>query len=373
MNDYSPLLEPLQLGKLALKHRIVMAPLTRSRSLQPNSVPGELMKTYYEQRASDGGLIVGEATNISISSRGWLGSPGLYSEEQVAGWKAITSAVQRKGGHIFAQLWHTGRSSHRSLTGGSMPGTASVDPSYWQDPNHLVSIPSGWVQPSPHRALTVPEILDIVEDYGRAARRAMDAGFDGIELHAANGYLIDQFLQDGSNRRTDEYGGSYENRARLLVQIVSALSAVWGADRVAVRLGPGGTWNGMSDSNPGALFAYVAQSLNPFGLAYLHLIEPRINGSELIKPNQGAIASEQLRPLFRGKLIAAGGFEPDTAAAAIASGTLDAVAFGRHFLSNPDLPRRIRDRLPLATHDRKTFYTFDATGYTDYPAFSPAP
>ncbi|HEY3256950.1 MAG TPA: alkene reductase [Polyangiaceae bacterium] len=361
--------EPLQLGQLSLKHRVVMAPLTRSRSLQPNSVPGELMKTYYEQRASDGGLIIGEATNISISSRGWLGSPGLYSDEQVQGWKAIVDAVQRKGGHMFAQLWHTGRSSHRSLSGGAMPVSASVDPSYWQHPSRLVSIPGGWVQPSPHRALLVPEILDIVADYRLAAERALEAGFEGVELHGANGYLVDQFLQDGSNRRTDEYGGSIENRTRLLLQIVSALISACGAGKVAVRLGPGGTWNGMSDSNPHALFSYVAQQLSPLGLAYLHLIEPRIGGSELIKADQGPLASEQLRPFFKGKLIAAGGFEPDSGEATIARGTADAIAFGRHFLANPDLPRRIREGLPLAGYDRSTFYTFAATGYTDYPTF----
>lgn len=366
--DTSALFTPLELGPMSLKHRIIMAPLTRSRSIQPNSVPGDLMKTYYEQRASDGGFIIGEATNISISSRGWLGSPGLYSDEQVAGWKAITTAVKRKGGHMFAQLWHTGRSSHRALTGGSMPVSASVDPAYWNDGSHVVSTPAGWVKSTPHRALTIPEIADIVDDYRQSAQRAVDAGFEGVELHAANGYLVDQFLQDGSNKRTDEYGGSIENRTRLLVEIVGALSSVWGADRVAVRIGPGGTWNAMSDSNSTALFSYVAERLSGMGLAYLHLIEPRIGGSELVRPDQGAIGSSLVRPLFKGKLLAAGGFEPDTAEAIVASGVVDAVSFGRHFLSNPDLPRRIKNGLPLNPYDRSTFYTFDAKSYTDYPS-----
>lgn len=364
------LFTPVQVGPMPLKHRVVMAPLTRSRSIQPDSVPGDLMVEYYAQRASDGGLIISEATNISITSRGWLGAPGLYSDPQVEGWKPVVSGVHAKGGYMFAQLWHTGRSSHVAMTGGEMPVSASVDPTYWQNPSHLVSIPGGWVQPSPHRALTVSEISLIVEDYRQAAKRAMAAGFDGVELHAANGYLVDQFLQDGSNKRNDEYGGAIENRARFLLEVVAALTSVWGGDRVAVRIGPSGTWNGMSDSNPQALFTYVAEQLNQFGLAYLHIIEPRVSGSEVVLDHQGAIAAEQLRTIFQGKIIAAGGFEPDTAEAILASGTADAVAFGRHFISNPDLPRRIQEGLPLADYDRDTFYTFDAHGYTDYPFYN---
>jgi N-ethylmaleimide reductase len=217
-----------------------MAPLTRSRSIQPDSVPGELMADYYAQRASDGGLIVTEATNISLTSRVWLGSPGLYSDEQVAGWKRVVSGVCAKGGHMFAQLWHTGRSSHVSLIGGPTPVSASVDPENWEHPSHLVSTTSGWIQPSPHRALGVAEIRRIGGDYRRAAERAMDAGFDGVELHGANGYFIDQFLQDGSNKRTDEYGGSIENRSQLPFEVVDALISVCGSDRVAVRIAPMG-------------------------------------------------------------------------------------------------------------------------------------
>jgi N-ethylmaleimide reductase len=374
MADRQPLklFTPVQLGRIALKHRVVMAPLTRSRSVQPNSIPDQLMKEYYEQRASEGGLIISEATNISLTSRGWLGAPGLYTDEQVAGWKSLVSAVQAKDGRMFAQLWHTGRSSHTAMTGGATPVSASVNVEYWQHPSHLVSIPGGWVQPSPHRALSVPEIADIIQDYRRAAERAIDAGFDGVELHAANGYLVDQFLQNGSNRRTDEYGGSLENRIRFLSEILSALISVWGADRVAVRISPNGTWNGISDSDPKALFSSVVQHLNQFGLAYLHLIEPRIAGSDLIDAGQGPVAAEWLRPLFKGNLISAGGFEPDTAEAAVASGTVDAVAFGRYFVSNPDLPQRIQEHLPLTHYDRQTFYTFDAHGYTDYPTFDTA-
>jgi N-ethylmaleimide reductase len=244
-----------------------------------------------------------------------------------------------------------------------------VNPAYWAHAYHLVSIPGGWAPPSPHRALEAAEIPGIVEDYRQAAQRAMDAGFEGVELHAANGYLVDQFLQDGSNKRTDEYGGSIENRSRFLLEVVSALISVWGADRVAVRIGPSGTWNDMSDSDPDALFSYVAERLNEFALAYLHIIEPRVSGSDLIHAGQGAAASECLRRIFKGKIIAAGGFEPDTAEQTIAEGTADAVAFGRHFVSNPDLPCRIREVLPLADYDRSTFYTFDERGYTDYPTY----
>ena len=371
MKNGNALFTATVLGALELKHRVIMAPLTRSRSVQPDSVPGDLMREYYEQRASDGGLIISEATNISLTSRGWLGAPGLYSGQQVEGWKKVLSAVHAKGAHMVAQLWHSGRSSHTAMTGGATPVSASVDPTYWENPNHLVSIPGGWVQPSPHRTLAVEEIPGIVEDYREASKRAMAAGFDGVELHAANGYLVDQFLQDGSNKRTDEYGGSLENRTRLLSEIVCSLISVWGADRVAVRIGPYGTWNGMSDSDPDALFAHVAKELNQLGLAYLHLIEPRVSGSEDVK-SSGGLAAERLRPFFEGKMIAAGGFEPDTAEHVVSSGILDAVAFGRHFLSNPDLPRRIAEHLELTPYDRSTFYTFDTVGYTDYPLYAPA-
>ena len=327
------------------------------------------MAEYYAQRASEGGFIISEATNISVTSRGWLGAPGLYSDQQVEGWKKVVSGVHAKGGHMFAQLWHTGRSSHVELTGGDLPVSASVDPAYWQNPSHLVSTSNGWVQPSPHRALAVAEISLIVEDYRRAAERAMNAGFEGVELHAANGYLMDQFLQDGSNKRNDEYGGSIENRSRFLLEVVGAMTSVWGSDRVGIRVGPSGTWNGMSDSNPQALFQYVAEQLNQIGLAYLHIIEPRVKGNVVVLEHQGAIAAEQMRTIFQGKIIAAGGFEPDTAEAILESGIADAVAFGRHFISNPDLPRRLKEELPLTDYDRNTFYTFDAHGYTDYPFY----
>ena len=361
------LFSPVQLGRISLAHRVVMAPLTRSRSEQPGDVPGALMREYYQQRASEGGLIISEATTISPTARGWYGAPGMYTDGQVEGWKRIVEAVHGKGGRMVSQLWHTGRSSHVEMTGGIPPVTASVNPAYWEDKSHLVSTPSsGWTQPSPHRALEVDEIHRIVDDYQAAAKRALAAGFDGVELHGGNGYLLDQFLQDGSNQRTDEYGGPIENRARLLLEVVGAVVSVWGGDRSAIRIAPGGSWNGMSDSNPQALFGYVAEQLNRFDLAYLHVIEPRVKGNVVVAEGQAPIASEGLRRIFKGKIVAAGGFEPDTAEAVVENGAADAVAFGRHFISNPDLPERIRLGLPLDPYDRATFYTFDARGYTDY-------
>ena len=363
----SKLVSPISIGDLKLTHRVVMAPLTRSRADVADDVPNDLMVDYYTQRASKGGLIIGEATTISTGARGWFGAPGLYSDKQVDGWKKITAAVHAKKGYVFAQLWHTGRSSHVSVTGGPEPVSASVNADYWNNPSNLTSTPSGWVQPSPHRALKISEIAGIVDDYRRAAARAKQAGFDGVELHAANGYLVDQFLQNGSNKRTDGYGGSIANRARFLLEIVEAITLVWGVNRVGVRIGPGGTWNGMSDSDAKALFTYVAKHLNRFGLAYLHIIEPRVKGNVVVTEGQGPIAAEYLRTIFTGKIIAAGGFEPDTAEAVVANGDADLVAFGRYFVSNPDLPIRIKQRLPLSAYDRDTFYTFDARGYNDYP------
>jgi len=369
-HDHRKLFSPVQIGPITLGHRVVMAPLTRSRSQQPGDIPSDLMREYYSQRASEGGFLISEATSISITGRGWLGAPGLYSDQQVEGWKKITAAVHAKGGHMFSQLWHTGRSSHFEMTDGKEPVSASVNPAYWADESHVVSTPSGWVRPSPHRALDITEIPRIIADYRKAAERAKAADFEGVELHAANGYLIDQFLQDGSNQRTDIYGGSIENRSRLLLEVVEALVSVWGGDRVAVRIGPSGTWNGMSDSNPEALFDYAADQLNRFGLAYLHIIEPRVKGNVLVAAGQAPVASEQLRKIYKGKIIAAGGFEPDTAEAIVEKGDADLVTFGRYFISNPDLPKRIKLGLPLNDYDRNTFYTFDARGYTDYPFYS---
>jgi N-ethylmaleimide reductase len=362
------LFTPIQIGPLTLEHRVVMAPLTRSRSEQPGDIPGALMRQYYTQRASKGGFIISEATSISLSARGWFGAPGIHTDEQVAGWRRITDAIHANGAFIFSQLWHTGRASHID-TSGFTPVTSSVDPNYMRDETLRVSTPRGWAHPSEHRALDISEIPGIIEDYRKAAERAKAAGFDGVELHSGNGYLPDQFLQDGVNKRTDAYGGSIENRSRFLLEVVATLVNVWDGNRVGVRIAPGGRWNGMSDSNPDALFDYVGAQLNRFGLAYLHIIEPRVGGNTLVAEGQPPVAAERLRKIFKGPIIGAGGFEPETAEKAVASGIADLVAFGKHFVANPDLPKRIRLGLPLNAFDRSTFYTFEAHGYTDYPFY----
>jgi N-ethylmaleimide reductase len=269
---------------------------------------------------------------------------------------------------MFVQLWHAGRTTHIATTG-EEPVTASVDPTYWADPEMLVVTPDGFSQPSPHRALEIAEIAGIIEQYRAAAANAKRAGFDGVELMAANGHLIDQFLQDNSNKRTDRYGGSIENRARLLFEAAETLISVWGADRVGVRLAPSGTFNGMADSDPRTLFRYVAERLNDLKLAYLHIIEPRIKGGDLIAEGMGPVAAQELGQIFKAPIIAAGGFDPDTAETAVANGVASLIAFGRQFIANPDLPKRIKLGLPLNRYDRSTFYGFDARGYTDYPTY----
>lgn len=371
-NSSRKLFTPIQIGPLTLEHRVVMAPLTRSRSEQPGDIPGALMRRYYTQRASKGGFIISEATNISPSAKGWFGAPGIYTDEQLAGWRKITDAIHAKGASIFSQLWHTGRAAHID-TSGFTPATSSVDPNYMRDETIGVSTPHGWAHPSEHRSLKIIEIRGIIEDYRKAAERAKAAGFDGVELHSGNGYLPDQFLQDGVNKRTDAYGGSIENRSRFLLEVVGALVDVWGANHVGVRIAPGGRWNGMFDSDPDALFDYVAAQVNWFALAYLHIIEPRVRGNTLVAEGQPPIAAARLRKIFKGTIIAAGGFEPETAEKTVESGIADLVAFGKHFVANPDLPTRIRRGLPLNAYDRSTFYTFDARGYIDYPFYEELP
>jgi N-ethylmaleimide reductase len=362
------LFTPVQIGPITLKHRIVMPPMSRLRAHWPSGMPSDLMCEYYSQRASDGGLILTEATAVAASGRGYRGAPCLYTDEQVTGWRRITDAVHAERGYMFAQLWHAGRTTHIRVTG-EQPVTASLDSAYWAHPDIFVVTPDGFSRPSPHRALETAEIAVIVDQYRTAAVNAKRAGFDGVEVMAANGHLIDQFLQDNSNKRTDRYGGSIENRTRLLVEVVEALVPVWDANRVGVRIAPSGTYNGMGDSNPRALFRYVAERLNVFGLAYLHVIEPRIKGADLVAEGQGPIAAQELSRIFRGPTIAAGGFEPDTAEATVANGDASLIAFGRHFIANPDLPRRIEFGLPLNHYDRSTFYAFDARGYTDYTRY----
>src|ERR1700758_208721 len=358
----SKLFTPTQLGPYRLSHRVAMAPLTRMRS-DPGDIPSELMVEYYKQRTTKGGLIISEASPVSLRGNGYAGAPGIYSDTQIAGWQRVTEAVHASGGRIFQQLWHVGRQSHVDL---QPNGDAPVAPSAIAAEGYAYS-KRGEVPFSMPRALELNEIPDIIEEFRSGAERALRAGFDGVEIHGANGYLPDQFLQDGTNKRTDEYGGPIENRARFLLEVTQAAISVWGADRVGVRIAPSGTYGSMSDSDPAATFGYVATELDRLGIAYLHVVEPRIKGIEEIVKGQAPIAAQHLRRKFSRTLIAAGGFTGESAAAVVASGDADFVAFGRHFISNPDLPERLRRNLPLSRYDRSTFYGGDGRGYIDYP------
>lgn len=363
------LFTPLRLGALDLDHRVIMAPLTRLRSRQPGDVPHALNAEYYGQRASKGGLIITEATDVSAQARGYPGAPGIYTPEQVEGWRAVTEAVHAKGGRIVLQMWHTGRVSHSSMQpGGRLP----VAPSAVAVPGDHMDAGGQTVTFETPRPLEIDEIAGIVADFRQAAINAREAGFDGVEIHGANGYLIDQFLQDGTNRRTDHYGGSLGNRARFLLEVIEAVTAVWGAERVGVRLSPWGRFNGMSDSNPAVLYDYVAAELGRRGLAYLHVVEPRADQNSdvnALDPN-APDAADRVKKAFGGQVISAGGYVRETAAGAIVEGRADAIAFGRLFIANPDLPERLRTAAPLNRYHRPTFYGGDARGYIDYPALS---
>ncbi|MGY4494689.1 alkene reductase [Pseudomonas sp. TE3610] len=357
-----PLFTPTQVGPFTLSHRVVMAPLTRMRSSEGN-VPNELMAEYYAQRATQGGLIIAEATPVSPYGFGYAGSPGIFTQAQVDGWRTVVDAVHEKGGLIFLQLWHVGRQSHPLLQ------PCNIDP---VAPSAIKADGDAYAKTGPvafamPRALALAEIPDIIESFRRGAELAKEAGFDGVEVHGANGYLPDQFLQDGTNRRTDAYGGPIEHRARFLLEITQAVISVWGQGRVGVRLSPSSSYGSMHDSNPKATFGYVATQLDTMGLAYLHVVEPRIKGNETIDEGAKPVAVQYLRTLFNGPIIAAGGFQRESAVALVSEGSADMVAFGRAFIANPDLARRLHDDLPLHTYDRDTFYGGDAAGYTDYP------
>ncbi|MBZ0138509.1 MAG: alkene reductase [Pseudorhodoplanes sp.] len=343
---------PYTLGSLQLANRLVMAPMTRSRALDGN-VPNPLAATYYQQRAG-AGLIITEASQISPQGVGYIRTPGIHSPEQIAGWKQITAAVARAGGRIFLQLWHVGRISHPDFHGGALP----VAPSAIAAGGKVFTAqgPKPMVTP---RALDLPEIPGIVAQFRRSAEHAKAAGFDGVELHGANGYLLDQFTRDGTNRRTDAYGGSLANRVRLPLEVTQAVIDVWGKDRVGYRISPTGSFNVMSDSDPRATFSYLTQRLSELGIGYLHVTDP-VTGPVRLAP--------ELRRLFKGTFIVNGGYDAASARAAIRNGEADLVAFGTAFLANPDLPARIRTGAPLNTPDPSTFYAGEARGYTDYPA-----
>lgn len=358
------LLTPTQMGAFTIQNRMVMAPMTRLRA--PHSIPTALMADYYAQRAS-AGLIVTECTMVSPLSNGYVNCPGIYSVEQVTAWRQVTDAVYRQGGKIFLQLWHSGRVSHPSLLNGELP----IAPSAIAAIGTLHG-PAGKVTLDKPRALETDEIPQVVDQFRQGAKNAMQAGFDGVELHGAFGYLIDQFLQDGSNQRTDRYGGTVENRARFLLEVVEAVCQVWESDRVGIKLSPSNTFYGMHDSNSLVTFSYILEQLNPFKLAYIHLMEPSeddLKTRDVINP-----VISTFRPFYSGVIITNGGYDKSKGNEILETGQADLVSFGKLFIANPDLPERFALDAPLNELDFATIYSKSdqnlEQGYTDYPLLS---
>jgi N-ethylmaleimide reductase len=352
------LLTQYKLGDLELSNRMVMAPMTRCRAVEGN-VPNPLAITYYVQRAS-AGLIITEGSQVSPQGVGYVRTPGIHSPLQVAGWKNVTEAVHKAGGKIFLQLWHVGRVSHPDFLGGELPVAPSALP--FEGEVHTPSGKKKFVIP---RALELSEIPDIIEQFRKGAQNAKAAGFDGVEIHGANGYLLDQFLRDGSNRRKDKYGGSLQNRVRLPLEVTEAVIGVWGADRVGYRISPHFSNYSMSDTNPRQTFSYFARELNNIGLGYLHMVEP-------VGGRMGATAPDErlapiIRDIFKGTLMLNGGYDARSGNEAIEKGDADLISFGVLFLANPDIPERFRKNAPLNSADVATFYTGEEKGYTDYP------
>jgi N-ethylmaleimide reductase len=354
---------PYWLGDLELRNRFVMSPMTRSRAIGGN-VPSPLAPTYYAQRAT-AGLIVTEATQVSPQGVGYIRTPGIHSPEQVAGWRQVTDAVHRGGARIFAQLWHVGRISHPDFHDGALP----VAPSAIAADGEVFTTrgPTKMVTP---RALAGHELPGIVAQFQKGAENAKAAGFDGVELHGANGYLLDQFLRDGTNRRTDSYGGSIRNRARFPLEVTEAVIGVWGPQRVAYKVSPNGAFNSMSDSDPIATFSYLADELSRLGLVYLHVTEGV--AGPMAPPAGTPLAAPVLRKRFTGALILNGGYDENSGNAAIAQGRADLIAFGVPFLANPDLPDRYARHAGLNAPDQATFYAGEEKGYVDYPALAGA-
>ena len=354
------LFEPYALGPLTLANRIVMAPLTRNRA-GAGLVPSELAATYYAQRAS-AGLLITEATQVSAQAQGYQDTPGLYTPQQIAGWRRVTDAVHARGGRIFVQLWHVGRVSHVDLQPG---GAAPVAPSALRAATKTF-VNNGFADVSEPRALDITEIPGLVNDFRQAAANAIEAGFDGVEIHGANGYLLEQFIKDGANHRTDAYGGSIENRARLLLEVATAVSQEIGAHRTGVRISPVSPANGISCSDPQPQYEHIVQRLSALGIVYLHVVEGATGGPRDVAPfDYGA-----LRRLFKQTYLANNGYDADLAAARLHAAEADLFAFGRPFISNPDLVERLKTGAPLAPLDPSTLYGGGAAGYTDYPTLA---
>ncbi len=359
----SPLFQPFSLHDLTLRNRITLAPMTRSRA-GTDRVANELMAQYYEQRC-DAGLVITEATTISEQANGWNESPGIYTDEMAEGWKQTVDVIHEKGGVIFLQLWHCGRASHSSFH----PGKLAVAPSAIKINEPYIHTPTGKQPHEVPRALETAEIPQVVSEYRQAAEKASAAGFDGIEVHSANGYLLDTFLQSKTNHRTDPYGGSVENRFRLLKEVVEAVSTVWPANRVGVRLSPNGAFNDMGSPDYREQFTYVASQLDAFDLAYLHVMDGLAFGfHELGEP----MTLGEFRKVFHGPLIGNCGYTQETAEKAILAGDADLIAFGRPFISNPDLVQRFKNNWPLAEEAEMSdwYMPTGAKGYTDFPAYS---
>jgi N-ethylmaleimide reductase len=352
------LLSSYNMGDLALRNRMVMAPMTRCRAIEGN-VPGPLTVTYYTQRVS-AGLIITEGSQVSPLGVGFNRTPGIYSPEQVGGWKEVTAAVHQGGGTIFLQLWHVGRMSHPDYLGGEMPVAPSAIPILEE-----IHTPMGKKQIPVPRALSSGEITDIVHQFREGAKNARNAGFDGVEIHGANGYLLDQFLRDGSNRRTDTYGGSPENRMRFPLEVARAVTGEWGSGRVGYRLSPHFSIHGMSDTDPAATFSSFARELDRTGVGYIHLVEP-VGGRLGPTPPENLMAP-RIRANFNGTLMLNGGYDAGSGNRVVESGLADLVSFGIPFLANPDLPDRFRRNASLNREDPSTFYMGDEKGYTDYP------
>lgn len=359
------LLSPATVGDLELNNRAIMAPLTRCRA-GSGFVPQPMNTTYYAQRAS-AGLIISEASQVARNGLGYANTPGIYSQEQVEGWKPITQAVHDRGGKIFLQLWHAGRVVHPDLLEEGLPVAPSAIAA-----DYLADLPHGRFPHVTPRELGLEEIPEIIEQFRQGAKNAKEAGFDGVELHAANGYLPEQFLRDNSNHRTDEYGGSLENRARFMLEVVQAMIDVWGKERVGVRLAPSSTFNDMHGSDIPGTFTYVARELDSMGIAYLHIVEPRIKGNVTIEDDGTGLGAKFFRPIFSGKIISAGGYTRETGENAIANQKTDFIAYGRLYVANPDLPQRFALNSELNKYDRSTFYTSGAEGYIDYPSLDAA-
>lgn len=364
MSRSTKLLETYKLGPITLANRLVMAPLTRNRAVPGTFVPGKLAADYYGQRAS-AGLLITEASQVSQQGQGYQDTPGIYSKEQVAGWRGVTDRVHERGGKIFIQLWHVGRISHVDLQVG---GAAPVAPSAIRAKGKTF-VNGTFADVSEPRALELSEIPGIIDDFKRATQNALEAGFDGVELHGANGYLLDQFARDGANKRTDAYGGAIENRARLMLEVSKAVATEAGADRTGIRISPVTPANDLSDSNPQALFDHIVDGLSALKLVYLHVVEGATGGPRDIAPFDYA----SLRKRFAGAYVANNGYDFDLAAKVLDANAADLIAFGKPFISNPDLVERLKAGAALNDWDKTTFYGGGAKGYTDYPTLAAEP